>query len=203
MMWETHEEFSDMLSETWKKDAEATTLEALQAKLGRLSVALTGWDRHTFGHVKRELQRLEKELERRRDDPARTAPTHAELKIVERMVELHHREEIMWKQRARLAWLKAGDKNSRFFHLRASRRRRKNWITKLRRGDGQVTENEQEMATLTTVFYKSLYTSEGVENMDAVFGTVPVRVTAEMNSKLRAAVTEAEVKEACFQMFPT
>jgi hypothetical protein len=39
--------------------------------------------------------------------------------------------------------------------------------------------------------------------MEAVLNTVPVRVTSEMNAKLLEMVTEAEVKEACFQMFPT
>jgi hypothetical protein len=66
-----------------------------------------------------------------------------------------------------------------------------------------MTENEQEMAQITTEFYKVLYTSEGVENMEAVLGMILIRVTSEMNAKLLEMVTEVEVKEACFQMFPT
>ena len=34
-----------------------------------------------------------------------------------------------------------GDKNALFFHLRASQRRRKNKITKLRTPDGQLTKD--------------------------------------------------------------
>jgi hypothetical protein len=39
--------------------------------------------------------------------------------------------------------------------------------------------------------------------MDRVLSTVPMKVTAEMNSKLLDPYTEREVKEALFQMFPT
>jgi len=136
-------------------------------------------------------------------DPQRTGPTHAELKIKEKILELNHREEIMWKQRSRILWLSAGDRNTRFFHIRASRRRRRNRIARLKKPDGQVTKNVQEMRDLATSFYMELYTSEGTSNMDAVLNTVPTKVTAAMNSSLLAAFSEKEVKEALFQMFPT
>ena len=51
--------------------------------------------------------------------PGRYAPTHAEVKIADRLVELFHREEILWRQRARLEWLAHEDKNTYFFRLRA------------------------------------------------------------------------------------
>ena len=50
-----------------------------------------------FGHVRIELKELTEELERMRNDPHRTGPTHVEIKIADRIVELDHREEIMWK----------------------------------------------------------------------------------------------------------
>jgi hypothetical protein len=59
------------------------------------------------------------------------------------------------------------------------------------------------MAQITTEFHKVLYTLEGIENMEAILDTVPVRVTSEMTAKLLEMDTEAEVKEACFQMFST
>ena len=161
------------------------------------------WDRNTFGHVRRELRKLKQELERLQSDPQRTGPTHAELKIKEKILELNHREEIMWKQCSRILWLSAGDRNTRFFHIRASRRRRRNRIARLKKPDGQVTKNVQEMRDLATSFYRELYTSEGTSNMDAVLNTVPTKVTAAMNSSLLAAFSEKEVKEALFQMFPT
>ena len=52
-------------------------------------------------------------------------------------------------------------------------------------------------------FYKSLYTSEGVSNMETVLNCVPTKVSAEMNDLLVAPYREDEVKTALFQMFPT
>lgn len=65
-------------------------------------------------------------------------------------------------------WLTVGDKNTRFFHMRASRRRKRNRINRLKKPDGQYTVSEQELGEVTTSFYKSLYTSEGKQNMEAV-----------------------------------
>ena len=65
-------------------------------------------------------------------------------------------------------WLSAGDKNTQFFHLRASQRRRKNKISKLKKSNGQFTENEDEMRAMATDFYKTLYRSEGTTDMDRV-----------------------------------
>jgi len=100
-------------------------------------------------------------------------------------------------------WLSAGDKNTRFFHLRASLPRRKNKISKLKKPNGQVVENEEEMGALATEFYKTLYQSEGTHDMERVLDTVPIKVTAGMNEGLLAPFEKEEVKTALFQMFPT
>jgi len=100
-------------------------------------------------------------------------------------------------------WLAAGDKNSKIFHLRASQRRKKNMIKALKRHDGTLTSDTQEMNDITINFFKDLYTSEGTNDMDAVLSKVPRKVTVEMNEALIAPFSEKEVKEALFQMFPT
>lgn len=38
-------------------------------------------------------------------------------------------EDIYWKQRSKIFWLKEGDTNNKFFHAATSTRRRKNTIT--------------------------------------------------------------------------
>lgn len=122
-----------------------------------------------------------------------------EIKLADRIVELNNREEIMWKQRSRIMWLTVGDKNTRFFHLRASQRRRRNKISKLTRADGTIIEDEKELGEMASSFYKELYSSEGTTEMERVLETVPTKVTSMMNNELPPNLREKRSERHCFR----
>jgi hypothetical protein len=96
------------------------SMQGLAWKLKGLSGNLSSWGRETFGSVRWELKTLRRNLETMRAQPGRVGLSYEELKTVKRIVELQHCEEIMWRQHSRIQWLAEGDKNTRFFHLRAS-----------------------------------------------------------------------------------
>ena len=86
--------------------------------------------------------------------------------------------------------------------MRASQRRRKNKVSRLKKEDGLFTENPYEMKLLAASYFTNLYGSEEVQGMDHVLRTVQSRVSQTMNEKLIAQFTESEIKLALFQMFP-
>ncbi|XP_071676896.1 uncharacterized protein [Lolium perenne] len=203
VMWESHEGFPEHLADSWNASEKSRNVADLKSKLQSVSHNLSTWGRETFGSVRLQIRTLQRDLAILRSQPGRVGPSMEEKETVAKLEEVLQREEIMWRQRSRIQWLAEGDKNTRFFHLRASQRKKKNRIAALARADGTPTSNEKEMGALANGFYKQLYTSEGVSSMEEVLNYVPTRVDREMNRALDASFQAKEVKEALFEMYPT
>lgn len=103
-----------------------------------MSNTLKEWSHHSFGSVTKEIKKLERRLANlRRFDTSGVVPQE-EKDVERRMCELFEREEIMARQGSRIDWLCEGDRNTSFFHARASARRRTNKIKFLKRADGTI-----------------------------------------------------------------
>jgi hypothetical protein len=141
VMWERYDDFKSTLKTAWGS-SRASNIDELQEKLQSTTIALTGWGSASFGAVRMELRELRRKLQGLCMDALRSGPSNVEKKVggVDSRV-ICYREEIMWKQRARVQWLAEDDLNSRFFHQKACNRMTKNRIEKLTRDDGTVCEN--------------------------------------------------------------
>lgn len=56
------------------------------------------------------------------------------------------KQEIYWAQRSRLPWLKYGDKNTKFFHSKASQRRQRNFIQGIKNQQGVWVDQIKDVA---------------------------------------------------------
>jgi hypothetical protein len=121
-------------------------------------------------------------------------------RLSRRMDELLYREEMMWLQRSRIAWLKKGDQNTKFFHRKAPGK--KNSINLLKKDDGNITKDKKEMEDMTKVFFQSPYTADHSVCPDALVQSFEPRITDEMNTDLCKELSEEEIGDALFQMGP-
>ncbi|KAA3461663.1 putative Transposon TX1 [Gossypium australe] len=81
------------------------------------------------------------------------------------LIQLGQKEELYWEQRARINWLKVGDKNTKCFHSFASQRKKRNTINCLETEEGRVTRDHSKMAHIAKNFFESLFTSnKGASN---------------------------------------
>lgn len=68
-------------------------------------------------------------------------------------------EEMKWKQRSRIQWLKAGDKNTKFFYGMAFARLRGNKISYLIEGSSRL-EDRESITKHILEYFLSLYAKE-------------------------------------------
>lgn len=116
--------------------------------------------------------------------------------IKKEILELSLLEEQLWHQRSCAHWMKSGDKNTAFFHSKASQRLRRNRIVSLRNNDGVLCIGEAKVTSLLVSYYKQLFTSSQPTYFETVLQAVPRVVTTEMNSALIGEFTRAEVDMA-------
>ncbi|RVW87786.1 LINE-1 retrotransposable element ORF2 protein [Vitis vinifera] len=71
--------------------------------------------------------------------------------------ELILREEIHWRQKARVKWVKEGDCNSKFFHKVANGRRNRKYIKSLENETGLVLNNAVSITEEILLYFEKLY----------------------------------------------
>ncbi|XP_040945782.1 uncharacterized protein [Gossypium hirsutum] len=112
------------------------------------------------------------------------------------------KDESYWEQRARINWLKMGDRNTSFFHKQASQRRRQNRIHKLQGEDGRATEEWKNMEEIARSYFLRLFSTGGQHNFENILTGIRRCISEEDNIKLNARFTKDEIREALSGMGP-
>ncbi|GAV67983.1 hypothetical protein CFOL_v3_11486 [Cephalotus follicularis] len=112
-------------------------------------------------------------------------------------------EEIMWRQRSRVSWLKDGDINTKFFHSMASQRRRRNRIIGIKDENGTWQEDENVYKRLISTYFHSIFLSSQPIELTRVLEHVDEKVSRDMNDTLNADFNRPEIELALRQIHPT
>jgi hypothetical protein len=116
----------------------------LSFKLHRVGKALKRWHKLRVGDTKLQLLMAE-DIIFQLDCAQESRPLQEDERELRRLLKsrvlgLAVIERIKMRQRSRISWLRAGDANTRFFHLKANGRRQKNFIHALNHAGGTATE---------------------------------------------------------------
>lgn len=123
--------------------------------------------------------------------------------LVGRLNYLLEQEELFWRQRAKENRVRLRDRNTKYFHQKANRRQKRNWLHGLMDEDEVWHEDREGMKNVVVSYFSSLFTSNDVANFEEVLCNIMPMVTEEMNAELGGPILDDEVKCAMFQMHPT
>ena len=115
-MWLTHKGCQRQVKEAWASIKDGPTLEQIAHKIKVCQDQLAVWEKASFGSVKQTLQEKMKQLQRLEKMVGGGDKEDEIIQLKGEINDLLCREEIMWKQRSRVQWLKEGDRNTKFFH---------------------------------------------------------------------------------------
>jgi hypothetical protein len=137
---------------------------------------------HTNRHNK-YLERLEHQLQR-------------ELDLV------LQQEEAMWFQKSQSQWIKDGDRNTRYYHVKTIARRRRNKILILKNDQNDWVENEEDLKNMVNGYYQSLFArpDNNIQWRQTKY-SYP-NIGEEEYASLKENINNIEVKNALFAMAP-
>lgn len=121
--WLTDQKCLDLVRDNWN----TRNSNSIQEKLVRCQGVLDEWGRNITGNFQGRINSCKlmlKKLKNRRD--ASSVSRYLEGK--RKLSEIYHQKEVYWRQRSKQLWLQCGDRNTRYFHNAASKRRINNLV---------------------------------------------------------------------------
>ncbi|XP_074308415.1 uncharacterized protein LOC141643244 [Silene latifolia] len=113
--------------------------------------------------------------------------------LVTGITHLLKQEELFWRQRSRVLWLRDGDNNTKFFHRKAGQRKQKNNIRKILDKEGRIYTRTDHIDGYAVSYFSKLLSSSESEEFSGLLGGIEGRVTIDMNTILRADYSAEEV----------
>ncbi|XP_021766134.1 uncharacterized protein LOC110730620 [Chenopodium quinoa] len=172
-------------------------------KIKSVATHLTDWSKSTFDNLGRKIEDAEaalKEVENNRG----ALPNFAECTGLESLLDDLHEKNEAYYLRSRVAEIKDGDCNTKYFQHKASQRKSKNFILGLNDEGGTWRTGKKEIEEIILKFYGTLFSAGTIDDnlMQEVLDSVPALISEGMNTSLCHRFPKDEVFAALSQMSP-
>ncbi|KAF5468500.1 hypothetical protein F2P56_012646, partial [Juglans regia] len=122
--------------------------------------------------------------------------------IQEEVVSSITANDIKWKQRAKQHWLKHGDKNTQYFHMQVSQRRKINAVKSIEDSQGRCVTKQSEIGEVFTGFFSSLFTTSHPSSVEHCLHAMYTKLDMDMKAWLLNPFTREDINAVVFHMNP-
>lgn len=202
-MWSPYEKCQEIVRREWLEQSkwDGTITSEQFKKVAKRSLAeLKLWSRTEFGGREKKVKELINELKSVKHNFEHYMSGEKIKRLEKQIDNMLLDEEVYWKQRSRADWLLEGDRNTKFFHAKATVRKRKNRIEGVLDENGNWSIEAEEIERRFCEHFAELFTTTNPsrQQRESALKDMPKKVTAEMNEELGRPFTEEEIKEALF-----
>ncbi|KAL4364157.1 hypothetical protein GQ457_04G008120 [Hibiscus cannabinus] len=154
--WNEHVDFPSMLARSWSNEL------SIHENINQFQQMSSAWSLEVFGHIgnrKRHILDRLRGIERTLEMGPNLYLEELEKALKSELDIVLLQEESLWHQRARSDWIDKGDRNTKFFHLSAMIRKKRNSIKSLKIGNRWCVD-QAHLREHAVVFFQQLFTSE-------------------------------------------
>ncbi|XP_021760236.1 uncharacterized protein LOC110725072 [Chenopodium quinoa] len=199
--WLTDEACEEIVKDAWEGNENSDIMGKVTVVGRRLQM----WSDEHYNKLGKQIADTEYALQKAQERPSNEESCKTCIELEQKLEELEGKYESYWHIRSRVAEVREGDKNTRYFHHKASQRQRKNTISGLWDGNGIWREDEEEIATIVSDYFEDIFTSSKPTNaaFDHVLTKVRAVISQAMNDRLTRPYTKEDVQLALKQMHPS
>uniref|UniRef100_A0A803PAX6 Reverse transcriptase domain-containing protein n=1 Tax=Cannabis sativa TaxID=3483 RepID=A0A803PAX6_CANSA len=199
--WADVDECKRIIKDSWQEGCSSGSATEFGEKIQICGNLLNQWNQNQRRDNQAKIKALKKEIEKFSHD--QTNHGFSCLKEVERNLNGHlAKEELFWKQRSRAIWLHHGDRNTKYFHQKASSRRKKNRIRGLFDNNLKWISSKEEIEKNICDHFQEIFSAKDYEG-DMVAHLqrfVPCKVSRIQNEFLLSEFKEADILNALSQI---
>nr|POF24836.1 hypothetical protein CFP56_26225 [Quercus suber] len=154
-MWLRDKGCSNTVTNAWGPPIIGATMLEVASKVHVCGEKLTEWSKNSFGSVKRILKVKKNLLSKVEMDAARGGDPLLVKSLKMEINCMLDKENLMWQQRSRALFLKYEDRNTAYFHSKASQRFRRNRILGLKNNQNVWCTKENQIKNIAVEYYQS------------------------------------------------
>jgi len=198
-MWTLHSDCKNIVSDTWITRIIGCPMYILTTKLKILKNKLKQWNKEVFGNIHNHVNEAGKNLAdiqqqidtNGHSDDLMNAEKLAQLKLDDAL----NKQEVFWKEKARMRWHVDGDRNTRYFH-RVTKIKNKTKIISSLRNDEEIITDPQRISNHIVNYYEKKFASNFVlQDTSLVEEVIPSLIDESTNRLLTMVPSNQEIKE--------
>lgn len=152
-VWLSESGCHDVIKSAWPSTDRGCYMEDVMVKVDRCKNRLQHWSKASFRNITKALNDKRNALRKAKFEAQMGSSYESVFILKKGITKLLANEERLWQQRSKAHWITSGDKNTAFFHRKASQRFRRNQIDGLGNQIGEMCLGENNVANIIINYY--------------------------------------------------
>lgn len=200
--WAKHPSFENFIMQNWSGILHAEPMTNFGRKLHRLRPLLRQWNWHVFGNLNTRSRNLLTQISTLEAELQNHWTEHVARELHKVKVEhsdIQADQTDMLRAKARLDWMKEGDRNTKFFHT-AIRIRNQTGQVRLHQQDGSYTDHRSVIGKKAVEFFDDLFNGYSPPPPPDELSLIQPIISETSNESLTIMPDEEEIRMAISDM---